>query len=286
MLHTRKSLRHEISKSVAAHTRRCFEDARESGPEGLAKLMRGILKTGRSYKPFRLAPALEINGDTVVGKRQTADAFGAHFAAAERAFPEDWNAVSRSPVSVPVISLDLQSVPTVYELAHSFARLQSQKAPGILQIPPEAYKAAPLAAAEAHWPLLLRMAVGREAPTLFKGGLVAAIPKPAKNPRLLTGWRNILLQEPAAKAIGKSFRSRIVSVFRQIALPAQCGSQRQVPLELPMLHVRAHLDGLATTHSSGGCLFVDAKDAYYSVIRHFLFTDGVIDTPAQLESSF
>ena len=281
----RKMLRSEVSKSVAAHTRECFAEARHAGPDGLARLRRGILKTGRSYKPLRLAPSLDISGDTIVGRKQTAEACGVHFAAAERALPADWSSVSRSAADAPVTSLELQDIPTVYELACSFSRLQSQKAPGILQIFPEVYKAAPIAAAEAHWPLLLRMATGREAPTLFKGGLIAAIPKPAKNPRLLTGWRNVLLQEPAAKAFGKSFRSRIVSVFQKLALPAQCGSQRNVPLELPMLHVRMHLEGLATAHSSGGCLFVDAKDAYYSVIRHFLFADGVIDTPTQLEKA-
>ena len=153
----------------------------------------------------------------------------------------------------------------------------------MLGIPAEAYAAAPLEAAECHWPLLLRAACGREAPTLHKGGLIKAIPKPNKPPSDLTGWRNVLLQEPAAKAIGRSFRSRIVGAFQHHSLPVQCGSQRRVPLELPMLHVRAHMERLAKRRQSGGMLFVDARDAYYSVIKHFLFTDGVLDTPQQLE---
>ena len=32
-------------------------------------------------------------------------------------------------------------------------------------------------------------------------------------------------------------------------------------------------------------MFVDARDAYYAVIKHFLFTDGVLDSPAQLEAT-
>ena len=32
-------------------------------------------------------------------------------------------------------------------------------------------------------------------------------------------------------------------------------------------------------------MFVDAKDAYYAVIKHFLFDDGVLDTPEQLMAS-
>ena len=280
-----KAKRRSIRQAVAEHTRACFHEARDAGPDALSRLLRGILKTGRSYKPPRLAPALCVADGTIVGRRRTADALGEHFATAERASPATWAQVSRHGANASQMSLDLQAVPSLYELANAFAKLPSHKAPGILQIPAEVYKAAPLEAAEAHWPLLLRMSVGREAPTLFKGGLIAAIPKPSKSPRSLSGWRNILLQEPAAKAISKSFRSRIVDAFSKHALPVPCGAQRGIPLELPMLYVRSHMAQLAAKHHSGGCLFVDAKDAYYSVIKHFLFTDGILDTPAQLEAA-
>ena len=280
-----KAKRLSIRRAVAEHTRVCFAEARDSGPEALSRLLRGILKTGRSYKPPRLAPALRIEENVVVGRRQTADALGAHFAAAERATQTTWAQVSRHRVCDGPATFDLQAVPSLYELANAFARLPSHKATGILQIPAEVYKAAPLDAAEAHWPLLLRMSVGREAPTLFKGGLIAAIPKPSKSLQSLSGWRNILLQEPAAKAISKSFRSRIVDAFSKHALPVQCGAQKGVPLELPMLYVRSHLAQLSAKLRSGGCLFVDAKDAYYSVVKHFLFSNGILDTPAQLEAA-
>ena len=116
------------------------------------------------------------------------------------------------------------------------------------------------------------MASGREAPTLHKGGSAA-------------GGRSVLLQEPAGEAIGKCFRIRLVDVFLAKALPVQCGAQKSVPLELPMLHARAHLDCLAQQGASGGILLVDARDTYYAVSKHFLFSKGVLDSPAQLDAS-
>ena len=280
-LRQRQLLRHD----EARFTRTCFQEARADGPEALARLLRGILKCGRSYKPARMAPALQTTHGLITGDRATASLCGEHFARAERSVPVDWHALTRPLASRETADVDLQQVPTLHELARAFSGLKHNKAPGLLGIPAEAYAAAPLESAEVHWPLLLRAACGREPPTLHKGGLVRAIPKPNKSPSDLSGWRNVLLQEPAAKAIGRTFRSRLVSQFLSRAHPAQCGAQRCVPLELPMAHVRAHLEYLASHRQSGGFLFIDAKDAYYSVVKHFLFADGLLDSPEQLEAT-
>ena len=231
----------------------------------------------------RCAPAIQHGEELITGQRATADLFGEHFAKAERSIVADWGTESRSGPPDALPDADLQQIPSLYQLAGAFAGLKKGRAPGLTAIPGEAYAAAPIEAAFCHWPLLLRMATRRECPTLFKGGLAVAIPKPQKSPSLVSAWRNVLLQEPAAKAVGKSSRGRIVEVFSRSAMPVQCGAQKAVPLEFPMLHVRAHLASLQASGASGGILFIDAKDAYYSIIKHFLFTDGIMDTPAQLE---
>ena len=201
----RGGLRQTLRKDVADFTRASFQEARAEGPEALARLLRGILQTGRSYKPARLAPAIATQQGLVTGKRETADLFGRQ---AERSVETSWHCVSRAPLRTEPEHLCLSQIPSMFELANAFSSLKRNNATAMLGIPAEAYMAAPLEAAECHWPLLPRAACGREAPTLHKGGLIKAIPKPNKPPSSVTGWRNVLLQEPAAKAIGRSFGSR------------------------------------------------------------------------------
>ena len=268
-----------MRQDAAAYARHSMLEARQEGPSALARQLRGILKIGRAYKPVRTSPSLVVNGALVTGSSEVSAAFAQHFAKAERARP-----CSRAQLQgaharahhTPGTNISAKEVPTLVELAGRFARLQVNKACGFSKIPAEAFKAAPLAAAKLHMPLLLRMAMGREPPFLWVGGHCVPIPKPNKPPLDLSGWRSVMLLEPACKAVGQAFRPAIVQQFMAHALPVQCGAQKGVPISLPMQYIRTHLALLEAQKTSGAILFVDATNAYYSIIRHFLFAHGDI----------
>ena len=274
-------IRVQMRRDTAAHARAAFAEARADGPEAVARLLRNTLRTGRSYRPLRVAPALEVDGQVVAGQTAVERTFAEYFAAAEKA-QESTRAELDALPSAALGPVDADNTPSLMQLAGRFAMMKRNKATGISKIPAEAFRAAPIHAAALHFPLLLRMAVGREAPFLWSGGLSVPLPKPAKPLKELNGWRSVMLHEVACKAVGQAFRPLLVRHFLQLASEAQCGSQRGVPLALPMVHVRAHLHHLQAKGKSGAILFIDSKDAYYSVIRNFLFKDGAIRSQASL----
>ncbi|CAE7501064.1 unnamed protein product [Symbiodinium natans] len=274
-------IRVQMRRDTAAHVRAAFAEARADGPEAVARLLRNTLRTGRSYRPLRVAPALEVDGQVVAGQSAVERTFAEYFAAAEKA-QESTRAELDALPSAALGPVDADNTPSLMQLAGRFAMMKRNKATGISKIPAEAFRAAPIHAAALHFPLLLRMAVGREAPFLWSGGLSVPLPKPAKPLKELNGWRSVMLHEVACKAVGQTFRPLLVRHFLQLASEAQCGSQRSVPLALPMVHVRAHLQHLQAKGKSGAILFIDSKDAYYSVIRNFLFKDGAIRSQASL----
>ena len=136
---TRRRQRSLLRQDAARHTRECFQEARHIGPDGLASLLRGILKTGRSYKPARMAAAISTEHGLATSPSAVADLFGQHFAQAERACPTNWDHLRRVPAVASSASVDLQQVPAVSELARSFASLKRNKAPGLLGLPAEIY---------------------------------------------------------------------------------------------------------------------------------------------------
>ena len=272
-------IRAHMRQDTANHARQCMQEAKKDGPGALAAHLRSILRIGRSYKPTRAAPSLQINGELVAGQKDVGHAFALHFAKAERAqlcSREDLQGKHAAVHTGPGEDIQPDQVPTLVDLASRFARLQPHKASGFSLIPAEAFRAAPMEAAKLHMPLLLRMAMGREPPFLWVGGRCVPIPKPNKPPLDLSGWRSVMLLEPACKAVGQAFRPDIVQQFVNKAAPVQCGAQKGVPISLPMLHIRTHLSMLEKRKQSGAILFVDATNAYYSIIRHFLFAHGDI----------
>ena len=198
----RSSARHDAATGV----RKVFQDARDTGQAAMCSLMRSILKMGRRFRPAKQAPVLVLDGVVHSGREEALPALAKHFAEAERAEHCGPETLRQQHSDCDLSDVPGLDVPDVTALAFHFARLKRGKATGLSCIPSEAYSGAPMHAATAHYPILLRQVLRADAPLGWLGGRIAPIPKPGKPPTSLAGWRSILLLDPAHKAVATGAR--------------------------------------------------------------------------------
>ncbi|CAE7343965.1 unnamed protein product [Symbiodinium sp. CCMP2592] len=261
-------IRAAAKNDAAVAIRKAFDSARESGIDTLHRLCRSITKSGRRYRAPSLCPALRARSGQV--EEDSYKVLGDHFAEAElgqHCAPTE--IATREPLYEPQDFL-LPSAFSVASLSRAFASLTAKRASGGSQIPVEAYKFAPLAAAHCHAPLLLKCLLRRQCPILWRGGIATAIPKPLKPADSVEGWRSILLLEAGAKGIAKAIRNDLLQGYSQLRQAGQSGSMPGQPLQISMAHVRGLVKRIKASGQSGGILFVDGRAAFYSVLREAL----------------
>ena len=258
-----------VKVDVAREARLRFQEAKRAGPEQLAGHFRSILKTGRRYKPPAICPALCPAGGAF--EEDSVAVLGRHFAAAERGGPcEDLSSLHCETRNWEGAIVHREDLPDIPDLVRGFATLSKRKAPGLSQIPAEAFLCLPVGAAELHFPLLLKIYTRQQCPLAWRGGQVAALAKPRKSLSQPGGWRPIMLLESSVKGIGKAVRATLLKGFEKLRFPAQGGSRPRITLQMPMLHVQ-ELRRLNAKRLSGGFIFVDGRNAFYSTLRELLF---------------
>ena len=191
---TAKATSQAILRDKANFVRQAMEEAREDGPAQFAHRIRSILRTGRSFRTPTLLPCLNnSHGGVICGKAAVSQAFGDHFALAERGTRVSVTDLVTAAPSVTALKLPLQadSAPNVVDLAVSFASLKGGKASGLSGLPAEVFKQFPQGAALAYFPVVAKMVAWSQQPLQFTGGLAHIIPKSEKAPGELTSWRSI-----------------------------------------------------------------------------------------------
>ena len=263
-------LRRSVKTDVAREARIRFYEAKNAGPEQLAGHFRGILKTGRRYRPPAIRPTL-ASADRAFEEDSLA-VLGRHFARAERGKPcEDVSALQCTAQNWKGVVIRREDLPDIPELIRGFARLSKRKAAGISRIPAEAFLCSPVGAAELHFPLLLKAYSCQQFPLGWRGGEVAAISKPKKSLSCPSGWRSIMLLESSMKGIGKAVRATLLEGYDRVCFSEQGGSRPRVTLQMPMMYVQEFVRRLQNKRRSGGFIFIDGRNAFYSTLRELLF---------------
>ena len=267
-----RDLRISVRKDAAEFTRRMVEQARSEGSRTLSNLLRAVLKTGRRYRAPSLSPCVMVEGECVENPRRVRLELGRFFADAERAQEVDFSEVVRSGVeSMLDGTIDIEGFPSLAHTAEAFAAMKSRKAPGVSGIPADVFKSCPVAAARVHAPIYLKILARGRAPVIWRGCLIAAVPKPGKPLTQLSGYRSVALQEPALKAWTKAMRGSLEAAVSASAPPGLSGGRKGWPMTVTAATVQAHVDRLKKGHISGAVLFLDGVSAFYSTARCFLF---------------
>ena len=272
--HIRQHVGQALKACQANRVRTCFAEARSQGPRAMAQLMASITKKGRRFKaPKMLPPLVDDNGDVITSKAAVLEKLGDFFAEAEKAQKMCRQDFERHVESTGPPEHDpwrAFEVPHVGELANALRKLKNGKAPGASGLPPELFSQAAQQAAMALFPLYLKGMLRHEFADGLLGAVVAAIPKPNKDPHLPSGWRSIALQECVAKAISSMFRGTLVRAFTCQADKAQLGGRPKGPIGVPAHLIQAHIRRMAALHRSAAVIFVDGAQAFYSVFREVI----------------
>eukprot|EP00439_Symbiodinium_sp_Y106_P084764 s36_g26.t1 len=247
------------------------------GPSAFAHRIRAVLRCGRRYKPPQLLYPLQVAGQEVSGEEAVLDSLGRHFAGPERAeltaaHPFLARFAGARPLEAVV---DLCALPDFAQLVQGFSSLALGKAPGISGLAAEVYRASPFLAAQIFYPVLLKGVLRGNFPFQWTGGQAKAIPKSRLAASLPTGWRSILLLEASAKGVQRAFRKPLVDHLLRLRPPSQFGGLPGMPLTLPAIFVRSHIQRLRHLGASGAVLFLDCRNAYYSVVRDTLFPSSL-----------
>ena len=272
-------------RDTACYTQQVLKESRQDGPAALATALRGVLKQGRRYKAPRVAPVLQVEDEEVADPAGVQNAMELHFAA-----PEHGSRVTVKHVThvghgaaQPPKDLSVQHLPSMAQLTAAFLKLKPGKAAGLSSFPAELYSQAPLAAAAAHMPLILKSAASGLWPVLWKGSKAVPLPKPGKAPSSLTAWRSIALYDTAAKGIGKSLRLQLTRALAKVAASGQHGALPGDSIMAPAQQVQAYLAAAAKRHTCAAILFLDGKAAYYSVVRQCLVSSVLQDDTTFLQ---
>ena len=260
------------SRDAAEHTRISIEEAKGHGPAELARLLRGILKTGRRYRAPRVQQVLEEEGRLISDYDEITATLEKHFAKPEHGTPI---ATQQLLVSTPPIrrqgKLHARHLPTLPDLVLGLQALQHGKAPGVTGIPAEAYSQVPLEAGLAVYPIYIKSAVRGQVPLVWRGTQSVALHKPGKPAWSLNSWRNIALHDVCAKGIGKAVRSMLCPALARLSTKGQHGALAKQDIGAPSHYVQCYVRLARAKSQSGAVVFLDGQSAYYSVLRQLLF---------------
>ena len=73
---------------MSQHTRLVLANARQDGPAALYQALRGVMRTGRRYKPPLLLPAIQVSGSMVADPDEVQASLAEHFAEPEHGSPQ------------------------------------------------------------------------------------------------------------------------------------------------------------------------------------------------------
>ena len=176
------TIRAAFQQDCATFTRRMWQEGRTQGPARFAHLVRSVTKSGRRYKPTRLAITLHVNDAVVDDPSQVADVFARQFALNEHAQATTLQDLQelRAAQQPRQERFLADQLPSLAALAAAFASQHSRRVPGISRLPADFYAADPLGAALVHAPIMLKALTRNQLPLLWGGCLSVPLLKPGK----------------------------------------------------------------------------------------------------------
>ena len=275
-----------LREDKAAHVRKKITECAGDGSRLLREL-RNVSHTSKQRKSFALPALHRPDGTHAVTESDVYAAWEEHFSKAEHAklagaddFLQQYHLQADNNFAACCQEIDAVRVregadlPTKKEYEEGLLHLKSNKAPGRSSLPGEFFKHAASLVADRTFGLVMKTTLRYEEPAQWAGAYLKAIPKGnAISDQDPSRWRQIGLMEAPAKALHKVLREHLRPFLDGVRRPLQCGTRRGVPTAVPAHAVRLHHQIGARYGVSSATLFVDAQQAYYSVVRELLWLD-------------
>lgn len=224
-------------------------------------------KLGNKRRPL---PGLQdAEGVWRKSKNDVAVAWEKQFSGIENADPIPFEQLMcKSTASCQVLTdQQLSEIPTLYQLEHAIRGLHDQKAAGADGIGAEVWQTQVAEVARRVYALFLKGAVRRQAIVEHTGGWLLPLYKGKGSPCKMSGYRAILLEPTLGRMFSKTWRQSLVEGLAATATPMQWGGRRGLGIEPLHLQVRLWQDNAKHSKQSLGILFLDLRQAFYTVVK-------------------
>ena len=163
--------------------------------------------------------------------------------------------------------LDYDLIPDLTEVEELCRGVAAGKASGIDNVPAELFRAAPQEAARLYQPLYAKSILACTQPVQWRGGLLQEAFKGSGLPSALDSYRSLFISSIPGKILHKHLRSRMGDLLEKQLGPLHCGARPGAPVTLAAASI-AFLQRICQQKQwSMACLFLDARAAYYKVLR-------------------
>eukprot|EP00438_Fugacium_kawagutii_P001747 Skav227124 [mRNA] locus=scaffold133:31032:36275:- [translate_table: standard] len=162
--------------------------------------------------------------------------------------------------------VDLDDLPTIFDLEAAIAQLQAGKAvPG--PIVPEMFKASPREAAQLLFPSLIQTVLQQQTCFCWRAGYLFPLFKRQGNPDSVQNYRAILLQQTIPKIFAHMARKQLHREISPQVQSLQLGGIQHMSVQfatqvLTMLRLRS-----MNSKTSHAVLFLDLQSAFYRAVR-------------------
>ena len=168
--------------------------------------------------------------------------------------------------------VDLSAFPTLEQLHAKVRRLKRGKAPGPDGLPAEVIKAGAAPMLQHLTTLTTKIVAHGREPDTWRSGRLVPLHKGRSHRSDPQGYRSIFVSSFVAKLYHSVLRDSLEAAWSQCITHLQFGGRKGHSTDTPQLLLQSHFHYAEVHRVPSSALFVDFKEAFYSVIRQGLFS--------------
>eukprot|EP00435_Cladocopium_sp_Y103_P009245 s1408_g2.t1 len=195
-------------------------------------------------------------GDMEGGMRMSHEEYRNHWRAGLSAF------MDRASANVQV-----QELPSLFDLEVAFRRVPSGKALGLDEIPPELCHHCPAQLAKATYAVLMKAVLFGQEAMEHTGGKLAVAWKQKGDVRDCHTHRSLLVSSHLGKTVHRALRQKYNHLYNAYMQRQQLGGRPCMPVAVPLHMTRAFLRWQHRRKHPTALVFLDLTEAFYRMLR-------------------
>eukprot|EP00439_Symbiodinium_sp_Y106_P051172 s4183_g6.t2 len=256
-----------ISKGVAATRAQVLRRAKSAGLGGAAA----------QRKKRALPTLLHPTTGASVGTRDERDAVVLeHFGRQEQGsvIPVgDFIEHTAAPIPTEEVEWRLEYLPSVTEVQNVMRATPRGKAPGLDNLPGEVFASAHQELAALYHPLVIKSMVMTKQPTQWRGGVLYEAYKNSGTCTDVTKFRSLFVSSTVGKCYHRLVKDKVRQQTHDFLHPLHCGPKQKAPVLFPEMYIMSHVRRCTKGSLNYAVLFLDTKNAYYSIARELAVGD-------------
>ncbi len=172
----------------------------------------------------------------------------------------------------------IDTIPSYYILAHTFAHNAVNKAHGESRVPGTILRRFPMFLATLYDPIVAKCYTRLHTPIQWRGGMLDELYKNKGLSSDRANYRDIVLGDPIGKNAASGVRSQMLDMAKRLVGMSQFGSGfNGGETAFAHLYVRMFFEVAGTHQMSAAAVFIDVTTAFARLLRRIAFDDNSVD---------